>query len=429
MPASSTRRRAGRRWPADPTMPGRHSRARSSSTPAHGSGRSATTTSPRSTTGSLPPDGFPPGSNADDRLVGEPGAPQALAARRHPVGVEDCIEVAQCAEKRAERLHVPELGRIPVARHAVFDGAAVRDDVRAVLGERPGDVLEQPGAIPAVDGDLDAEAGRRRVALPLDRREALGVPHQRLDVGAVGAMDRDPATERDVAPDLVARHRCAALREPYEDVVDAGDDDTERVPADDALAGRRLRLDDGLVRDVVDLETLLDLVDDVAGADLPGAEGEIEVLRLLEPEVSDHRGEDARALELAVREVLRLERLVERVAALLLGLAAGLALEPLPDLVASPCRPGDREPVARRPTPRLRGEDLDEVAVLQVVVERNDPAVHLGADSPVADVRVDGVCEVDGARAGRQRLDLALRREDVHLVVEEVGPQRSHVLG
>ena len=90
---------------------------------------------------------------------------------------------------------------------------------------------------------------------------------------------------------------------------------------------------------------------------------------------------------------------------------------------------GDREPVARRPAARLRGEDLDEVAVLQVVVERDDPAVHLGADGPVADVRVDGVREVDGARAGRQRLHLALRREDVHLVVEEVRAQRSHVLG
>jgi hypothetical protein len=42
----------------------------------------------------------------------------------------------------------------------------------------------------------------------------------------------------------------------------------------------------------------------------PG-EREVEVLGLLEPEVADHRREHARALQLPVGQVLRLERLVE----------------------------------------------------------------------------------------------------------------------
>ena len=33
--------------------------------------------------------------------------------------------------------------------------ARVLDDVRSVLGKRPRDVLEQAGAVPRVDGDLD----------------------------------------------------------------------------------------------------------------------------------------------------------------------------------------------------------------------------------------------------------------------------------
>ena len=48
----------------------------------------------------------------------------------------------------------------------------------------------------------------------------------------------------------------------------------------------------------------------------------------------------------------------------------------------------------------LRGEDLDHVAVFELVVERDDAPVDLGADHGVADGGVDGVGEVDGRRAG-----------------------------
>ena len=62
-------------------------------------------------------------------------------------------------------------------------------------------------------------------------------------------------------------------------------------------------------------------------------------------------------------------------------------------------------------------------------MERHDPPVHLRADRAVADVGVDGVGEVDRRRAGRQRLHLALRREDEHLLVEEVGAEALDELG
>ena len=195
------------------------------------------------------------------------------------------------------------------------------------------------------------------------------------------------------------------------------------------LCASRLDRDRALLRHLVGLEAVQDLVHDLAGADLPGAEREVEVLGLLEAHLADHRGEHARALELAVREVLCLEGLVERFAPLLLRLAARLPLVPLPDLVPRTRGRRERQPVARRAAARLRSEDLDEVAVLQPVVERDDPPVDLRADRPVADVRVDRVREVDRARPGRQRLHLALRGEDVHLVVEEVRAERPHELG
>jgi hypothetical protein len=159
-------------------------------------------------------------------------------------------------------------------------------------------------------------------------------------------VDRDAAAKRDVSLDLVARNGRAALRKPDEDVLDARDDDAERRPRDDPLARGRLCRDHRFLGDVVDLEPLEHLVDDVPRADLPRSEREVEVLGLLEPQLADHRREHARSLQLAVGQVLRLESLVERLAALLLGLSPRLALEPLADLVAGARRASEREPVA-----------------------------------------------------------------------------------
>ena len=174
----------------------------------------------------------------------------------------------------------------------------------------------------AVDRDLDAEARRGRAGLPLDRREPLRVPHQRLHVRAVGAVDRDPAPERDVArgsrrPGTGVQHfasRTSTSSTP-------GTTTPSDSPVTIRLRAGRLDRDHRLVVDLVGLQALEHLVDDLARADLARAEREVEVLGLLEAELADHRGEHARALELAVRQVLRLERLVERLAALLLGLA------------------------------------------------------------------------------------------------------------
>src|SRR5919201_920694 len=60
--------------------------------------------------------------------------------------------------------------------------------------------------------------------------------------------------------------------------------------------------------------------------------------------------------------------------------------------------------------------------------ERDDAPVDLRADRAMADVGVDCVREVDRRGPGRQRLHLALRREDVHLLVEEVGAELLHEL-
>ena len=76
----------------------------------------------------------------------------------------------------------------------------------------------------------------------------------------------------------------------------------------------------------------------------------------------------------------------------------------------------------------LDGEHLDDVAGPQLVVQRHDLAVDLGADAAVADVGVDLVGEVQRRRAGGQRLDLALGGEHEDLVLEQVDLEVLHEL-
>ena len=114
------------------------------------------------------------------------------------------------------------------------------------------------------------------------------------------------------------------------------------------------------------------------------------------------------------------ELALERLPAVDDVLVAVLALEPLADLLARMGGPDDVQPVARRAVLALGRDDLDDVAVLEPVVERDEPVVDLRADRAVADVGVDAVGEVERRRAGRQVLDVALRREHEDLVLEDV---------
>ena len=238
---------------------------------------------------------------------------------------------------------------------------------RPGLGEGAGEVLEQAGAIPGVDLELHPVGGLV-VAVPAHLGEPLRRLLQRGDVAAVRAVDRDPPPERDVADDLVARNRAAALGEAHHDVVDALDLDPE--------AGRLLgpaarvvgSLDQPLGRLLLDglapLQTLHHLVGDDLGRDLRLAEGDVEVVRLAEAHLADHVDQQRRSGELLVGQALLLERLRELVAALVLGVLAPLAREPGTDLVARAAGANQLQPVARGTTALLGGEHLDDVPAL-----------------------------------------------------------------
>src|SRR3954449_2273783 len=112
-------------------------------------------------------------------------------ARRDAVGVEDRVDVAQARDRRVQRLGVRDLEYEAVAHHLVVDQAAGLEDVHALLGEGPREVLEQAVAVPRVHVQLDLERGLA-VGLPRHRREALGVLAQRDRIRAILAMNGDP---------------------------------------------------------------------------------------------------------------------------------------------------------------------------------------------------------------------------------------------
>src|SRR5262249_39537622 len=146
--------------------------------------------------------------------------------------------------------------------------------------------------VPGVDRNLDAEA-LAATSLPLDRREPFRIPAESAHVRAVAAVDRDPLAERDVADDVVAGNRRAALREADEDVLDSDHVDSVGLAAR-GLAGARLLDRDLLLGDLADFELLQDLVDDLGGGQLSGAEREVEVLGLLVARLADHPGQNCR---------------------------------------------------------------------------------------------------------------------------------------
>ena len=105
-----------------------------------------------------------------------------------------------------------------------------------------------------------------------------------------------------------------------------------------------------------------------------------------------------------------------------------LPAEPLANLLAR-AGGGDvavvfLQPVAARTDFRLAGHDFDHVAVLQLVVEPDHAVVDLGADAVVPDLGVNPIGKIERSRAGRQLDDVALRGEDVDLVLEDIRLQR-----
>ncbi|CAN3986084.1 Catabolite control protein, partial [Dysosmobacter welbionis] len=309
-------------------------------------------------------------------------------------------------------------------------------------GEGSGDVQQQ--ALPVLAHHLQnrgiAVVG---VAAPGDLDPAPLLP--RLGslllrgVGTVAPVDGHAVPPGDKADDVVPRHRGAALGELHQAVIQALHDDALLALhplGSGGLFGRLRRfglrqLLGGLFR-LVELRHPVQLPLDPAhcllGGEAAVADGGVHVVqRAVGHPLQQHR------------QHLRRENVLHGDAAVLqLRLEGGTAvcdvllflllLEPLANLAAGLAASGNLHPVPAGTLGVLGGEDLHDVAVFQHMVQRDDPAVHLGAHHPVAHGGVDGVGKVDGRGAGGQVLHVAARCEDEHLIGEHIDLQRVDIV-
>ena len=111
---------------------------------------------------------------------------------------------------------------------------------------------------------------------------------------------------------------------------------------------------------------------------------------------------------------------LKRVAALLNIFLSAFLFEPVADLVLGFARLDDVEPVAAGAAVLGAGDDLNNFAGLDLVVDGHDAVIDLRTDHSVADSRVDRVGEVDGRRARGQVDDVAARREGEHFLGQQV---------
>src|SRR5256885_3373031 len=329
------------------------------------------------------------------------------------VDVFHALELFHQARELRERVDLH--GRRHDGGFVVIHMHLERGHVHAILGHDRGDIAHETLPVPRLDLDCD-RVEMRGVRFPVDRhhaRRVLGVDR----VDAVDAVHSHALAACRIADDRVARYRLTARSDRGEDSLlpphqhtrrwlDLGDEWDRAQVAPWCLQVQRHAHDDGMRGQVA----IADRRHEVVHRAVLVHAGDLQQLRLRQVG--------------KVEAVHAVQLLSQRGRALGHVLLSALALEPLADALLGRCALDEVQPVAARAVRSPRGQDLHDLPVLQLVVERNHAAVDLGPDAAVADLGVDAVGKVDGRRVRRQGDHVAARREDVDLVLEQVDLDR-----
>src|SRR5690606_27081493 len=280
-------------------------------------------------------------------------------------------------------------------------GARARD-VHAERADELAELAHQASAI--VRADLHVDPVQLSVtAAPLDLHQPLRLA-RRQHVGAAPQVNRDAATARDEADDVVARDRAAAAGATAEHLVGAVD----AQPARDGLGRYGWRLLDHRRRRgrrLLELDRERRRGDGMRAAIAVAHRG----VELLRAGVLQRLGDllDRRVPQIEPRELA-----LDQLAPVIDRLFTALLAEPLAHLVARARRPQVAEARVHPVAAGLRlfvGEDLDAIAGLERRVQRHDVIVDPRAAAAVADRAVDAVGEVERRRADRQVHHVAAR--------------------
>jgi hypothetical protein len=246
-------------------------------------------------------------------------------------------------------------------------------------------------------------------------RRSASAGRQVAQVAAILAMDGDAASAGDEADDGIVGDRLAAGGEMGHEVVDALHDDIRG-----ALQSRLVRLA-RLGLDLLGLSRSCAPRPDARPVRPRGrrARSRPEILAALEVEA----GRELFQVGL-LRDTQSAQLALQGGAAALQMLIVILLLEPLAHPVAGPRR-GQIAVMRAQPIAAgrgvLLGQDLDRLAAAQLVVQRHDPPVDARAAAAVADLRVDGVGEVERRGPLGQLDHLGLRGEHIDVDRLELG--------
>src|SRR5690606_20884143 len=302
-----------------------------------------------------------------------------------------------------------------------------RQDVDVLVGEHPGDVGQQAGAVQRFDLQRDKEHRVPR-GLPFHLDETVGV--EVFDVPAVVAVDGDPGPAGNESDDGVPGHGGTALGQAHPHVRIALDDHSR------VACGPFPRHPDrgGGFRDVLFVVVerahgFDELLDDFVGADLVFADGRIQRVQVAVAQVVGECDQRLAGEQPLNRQLLLAHDLGDRLFALLDRCFAALLGEPLPDLVAGSSAFHEVQPVAARAgVVGLGRDDLHGLPVVQLAVEGNQTAVDAGPHRAVADLGVHRVGEVDGGGALRQGDDVPAGGEDEDFLHRQVEAERLQEL-
>ncbi|RMR10054.1 hypothetical protein ALP92_103717 [Pseudomonas syringae pv. primulae] len=293
-----------------------------------------------------------------------------------------------------------------------------RQYVDALVEQHLGDVTQQAGTVVGADDNVHRVSEHRHRA-PTDLDDPLGFATAQLQHrGAILTVNADATPLRDVPDNRVARQRLAAAGHLRHQVADALNLDIAALAR--LVAGGLARDQFQLFIDPIRLDLLLRQVDQLRQAQITRAQcgkhivGGLVVGFVCQLVEIDLRQRQTRQLTFdqgfTGRDVL----------------VTGLQFEPVNNLRPRPgggdvAQVGVQPVAARRAV--LAGDDLDLLAGLQAVVERDDTAVDLRTTAVMADLGVHPIGEVQRRRVLGQVDSVAVGGEDIDTIRLDVDPQ------
>lgn len=346
--------------------------------------------------------------------------------RLHALYGVDALEFLKGADDFLELVYIDDVDAEGVDGAVVFEGAAVGlGNVEALVVEGLGEKGEDAGFVGADDLN-GGGAGGLVVEIPLSVDAALfGLLH---GGSAVSGVDGDAATARDDADNGIAGDGRAAFAKANKDIAFSGDANAGRFEAGRASC-EACGFGGGLGDDSRGALALgQKLLDDIGGQEPAIPDVHEKLVEALLPQLVDNVDEIAGPLAFGKGQVVQAQLSIDQIAAQLLGLFTLLGAHEVADLGFGGRRFDKLEPVLGGFLVRA-GDNLDGIAVAQLVPEGHKLAVHTRAGTVVADIGVDQIRQIDRSRAGWQGFHVAFGREHEDLIGKQIDFDRFHELG